>query len=311
MGHRAITLSMERHDKRPSGASFSDYAFNPKYTFDRFVVAPFNQFAHAAAQKVATNPGRTYNPLYIWGGTGTGKTHLMNALGHKLLSNSLAEFVVYVSAQQFFDEILFSLRYNMTEAFHRQYRSTNALFLEDVQDFQSKAHSQEELLYAFDALHSTSRQIVVTGDRPPKDIRGLDDRLRSRFESGLIAELTTPDLESKMAILKSKAEELGLPIPQEVRVYIAKTAGSNISSLQGALLHLVASWSQSRGKISVSMAKQSLRAIVGELRPTGEGRIGLGEIVLSPREILDSWLIQRGKTLTQLAKETGLDRKQL
>jgi chromosomal replication initiator protein len=236
--------------------------FNPKYTFESFVVGSCNQFAHAAARAVATHPSRMYNPLYLYGGVGMGKTHLMQAIGRELKANYREMKVVYVSSEQFMNDMINSLRYDRMTSFQERYRSVDALLVDDIQVLGSKERTQEEFFHTFNALYEMGKQIVISSDCPPKEIPGLVDRLRSRFEWGLIADIQPPDLETKMAILDRKAEEEGVHLPEDVRALLATKLKSNVRELEGALIRLIALGSLTGSPITLPMAQQALRSII-------------------------------------------------
>jgi len=236
--------------------------FNAKYTFENFVVGSCNEFAHAAARAVANNPARAYNPLYIYGGVGMGKTHLIHAIGHQLKANFRDLQVVYVTSEEFMNEMINSLRYDRMGSFHERFRSADALLVDDIQVLGSKERTQEEFFHTFNALHNMQKQIVISSDRPPKQVPGLVDRLRSRFEWGLLADIQPPDLETKMAILDRKAEEYRLSLPDAVRIYMATNMKSNLRELEGALTRLMAIASMSECEITLQMAKQTLHSII-------------------------------------------------
>jgi chromosomal replication initiator protein len=236
--------------------------FNKKFSFENFVVGSCNEFAHAAARAVATNPAVTYNPLYVYGGVGMGKTHLMHAIGQRLEKNFPELKVVYVTSENFMNEMINSLRYDRMSSFHERFRSADALLIDDIQTLGSRERTQEEFFHTFNTLHSMQKQIVISSDRPPKEVPGLVDRLRSRFEWGLMADIQPPDLETKMVILDRKAEEAGVKLPDNVRIYMATQMKSNIRELEGALIRLIAIASVSGAEITLSMAKQALRSIV-------------------------------------------------
>lgn len=236
--------------------------FNTKFTFDNFVVGSCNEFAHAAARAVATNPARAYNPLYVYGGVGMGKTHLMHAIGQQLEKNFPGLKVVYVTSEDFMNEMINSLRYDRMSSFHERFRSADALLVDDIQTLGSRERTQEEFFHTFNTLHSMQKQIVISCDRAPKEVPGLVDRLRSRFEWGLMADIQPPDLETKMVILDRKADEAGVNLPDNVRIYMATQMKSNIRELEGALIRVIAIASVSGAEITLSMAKQALRSIV-------------------------------------------------
>ena len=239
-------------------------ALNPKYTFDAFVVGSCNQFAHAAARAVATNPSRAYNPLFLYGGVGMGKTHLMQAIGRDLKSQFREMKVIYTSAEQFLTEMVTSLRYDRMTSFQERYRSVDALLVDDIQVLGSKERTQEEFFHTFNILYELGKQIVISSDSPPKDIAGLVARLRSRFEWGLIADIQAPDLETKMAILDRKSEGLGVRLPEDVRAFMATKMKSNVRELEGALIRVVAMASLNGVPINLPMAQAALKSIVAQ-----------------------------------------------
>ena len=246
--------------------SVPDSLFNPNYSFDTFVVGSCNEFAHAAATAVTTNPARSYNPLYIYGGVGMGKTHLMHAIGRGLRANFPKLRVVYVSSEQFMNEMISSLRYNCISSFHERFRAADALLVDDIQSLQGKDGTQEEFFHTFNALHNMQKQIVISSDRPPKLVPGLVDRLRSRFEWGLMADIQPPDLETKMAILDRKADQSGVNLPEAVRSYLATQMKSNFRELEGALIRLTALSSLTGAEITISMAREALQSMGTSLK---------------------------------------------
>jgi chromosomal replication initiator protein len=235
---------------------------NLRFTFDSFVVGSCNQFAHAAAQAVATRPSERYNPLFIYGGVGMGKTHLMHAIGHSLLTNYPSMRIVYTSSERFMNEMIACIRLQRMIQFHRHYRSADVLLIDDIQLLSGKEATQEEFFHTFNALHEHQKQIVVSSDSPPKEIRGLVERLRSRFEWGLMVDIQPPDLETKMAILDKKADEQGMRLPEDVRVFIATKTRSNVRELEGALVKLLAYSSVTGTSITLPMAQQVLKHLV-------------------------------------------------
>ena len=253
------------------------WSFNPKYSFDAFVVGSCNEFAHAGAQAVANNPARAYNPLYIYGGVGMGKTHLMHAIGQQLRTNFPDLQVVYVSGEEFMNEMISSLRYDHMGSFRERFRCADALLVDDIQILEKKERTQEEFFHTFNALYNLQKQIVISSDRPPKQIPGIVDRLRSRFEWGLMVDIQTPDLETKMAILDRKAEEFKIDLPHKVRIHMATQLTSNVRELEGALTRLMAVASLTGEEITLSMAKQTLRSMVStqESKPTINGIVRL------------------------------------
>ena len=244
--------------------------FSSKYRFEKFVVGSCNEFAHAAAQAVAANPAKAYNPLYIYGGVGMGKTHLMHGIGQRLEENFPGIRVVYVSSEEFMNEMIASLRYDRMSSFHERFRAADALLVDDIQILGSRERTQEEFFHTFNTLHNLDKQIVLSSDMPPKLVPGLVDRLRSRFAWGLMADIQPPDLETKMAILDRKAEEAGIRLPDPVRSLLATHLRGNIRELEGALIRLMAISSVAGAEITTAMAKQALRsiAIEDEARPT-------------------------------------------
>jgi chromosomal replication initiator protein len=235
---------------------------NPKFTFDAFVVGACNQFAHAAARSVATNPSRSYNPLFLYGGVGMGKTHLMHAIGRALLDNAMGMRVVYTSSERFMNDMITCIRTDRMPQFHQRYRSADILLIDDIQLLGTKERTQEEFFHTFNELHDHQRQIVISSDAPPKDIPGLLDRLRSRFEWGLLADIQPPDLETKMAILDKKAEIEGIALPEDVRSFIATKTKGNVRELEGALVKLIAYTSLTGSPVNLAMAQQALRHLV-------------------------------------------------
>jgi len=242
--------------------------FNPRYSFDTFVVGSCNEFAHAAARAVANNPARAYNPLYVYGGVGMGKTHLIHAVGQALRKNFPSLRVVYVSSEEFMNEMIRSLRYDRMGSFHERFRAADALLVDDVHTLAKKERTQEEFFHTFNSLHNLQKQIVISSDRPPKQIPDLVDRLRNRFEWGLMADIQEPDLETKMAILDRKAEDLGVKLSDKVRLYVATRMKSNIRELEGALIRLTAIASFSKTEITETMAAQALRSILSSAERT-------------------------------------------
>lgn len=235
---------------------------NPKYKFDSFVIGNSNRFAHAASLAVAESPAKAYNPLFIYGGVGLGKTHLMHAIGHYILQNNPKVKVVYVSSEKFTNELINSIKDDKNEEFRTKYRNIDVLLIDDVQFIGGKERTQEEFFHTFNALHDNNKQIILSSDRPPKEIPTLEDRLRSRFEWGLIADIQPPDFETRIAILKKKADVENLNIPNEVMVYIATKIKSNIRELEGALIRIVAFSSLTNKEISVDLASEALKDII-------------------------------------------------
>ena len=237
---------------------------NPKYTFDSFVIGNSNRFAHAASLAVAESPAKAYNPLFIYGGVGLGKTHLMHAIGHYVLKNNPNAKVVYVSSEKFTNELINAIKDDKNEEFRNKYRNVDILLIDDIQFIAGKERTQEEFFHTFNALHDANKQIILSSDRPPKEIPTLEDRLRSRFEWGLIADIQVPDFETRMAILKKKADVENLNVANEVMVYIATKIKSNIRELEGALIRIVAYSSLTNREITVDLASEALKDIISK-----------------------------------------------
>lgn len=242
-----------------AGSDLPGAPLNPKFTFQSFVVGACNQFAHAAAQSVAANPSRRYNPLFIYGGVGMGKTHLMHAIGRALLESHKSMRIVYTSSERFMNEMIACIRTDRMSQFHQRYRSADVLLIDDIQVLGTKERTQDEFFHTFNALHDLQKQIVISSDAAPKEISGLVERLRTRFEWGLLADIQPPDLETKMAILDKKAEAEGLHLPDDVRSYLATKARTNVRELEGALIKLVAYSSLTEMPINLNMAMQVLK----------------------------------------------------
>lgn len=240
---------------------------NPKYTFDTFVIGSGNRFAHAASLAVAEAPAKAYNPLFIYGGVGLGKTHLMHAIGHYVINHNPSAKVVYLSSEKFTNEFINSIRDNKAVDFRNRYRSVDVLLIDDIQFLAGKESTQEEFFHTFNTLHEESKQIIISSDRPPKEIPTLEDRLRSRFEWGLITDITPPDLETRIAILRKKAKAEGLDIPNEVMLYIANQIDSNIRELEGALIRVVAYSSLINKDINADLAAEALKDIIPNSKP--------------------------------------------
>lgn len=237
-------------------------ALNPKYTFDSFVIGTNNRLAHAAALAVADAPSDAYNPLFIYGGVGLGKTHLLHAIGHHVLQTNNDYKVVYVSSETFTNELINSIKDDQTVEFRNKYRRVDVLLIDDIQFLAGKERTQEEFFHTFNALHESDKQIIISSDRTPKEIPTLEDRLRSRFEWGLIADIQKPDLETREAILRKKAQMENMELPDEVILFIASNIKSNIRELEGALLRVVAYGNLNQQEINMELAKEALKEIL-------------------------------------------------
>lgn len=258
----------------PGATTFVDIepielSLNPKYTFQTFVVGSCNQFAHAASQAIAEAPGKTYNPLYIYGGVGLGKTHLMHAAGHEIKARNRHLRLSYISAEKFMNELINAIRYDKAQTFREKYRSIDVLLMDDIQFMAGKERTQEEFFHTFNALYDGQKQIVISSDCPPREIPTLEERLHSRFEWGLIADMEPPDLETKVAILKRKADLDGVSLPDDVAFFIASKVKSNIRELEGSLVRLVAISSLRGLPISKMLAQDAIRNIAEDDQPAG------------------------------------------
>lgn len=237
-------------------------SLNPNYTFERFVIGSCNQFAHAASVAVADKPAKSYNPLFIYGGVGLGKTHLLNAIGFRTLSSYPDINVLYVSAEEFMNELINSIRYDKMQKFREKFRHIDCLLIDDIQFIAGKERTQEEFFHTFNTLHDSGKQIVVTSDKFPKDIPNLEARLRSRFEWGLIADIQPPETETKMAIIEKKAQENGIAIPNNAAYYICSHAESNIRELEGLLIRIGAYSSLTGREIDMDLVKEILKKLL-------------------------------------------------
>ena len=237
---------------------------NPKYTFESFVCGASNQFAYAASQAVANKPATNYNPLFIYGGVGLGKTHLVNAIGNQILAKNPRAKICYYSSEKFMNEMINCLRYKKMEEFRNKFRKMDLLLIDDIQFMAGKEATQEEFFHTFNALYESHKQIVVTSDKFPKDIPGLEERLRSRFEWGLIADIQPPDIETKIAILKKKSDLHAVNLPNDVALFLAAGATSNIRELEGMLIRLEAFASLTGNEITLSMAREVMKDIIVE-----------------------------------------------
>jgi chromosomal replication initiator protein len=256
-------MDMRLENRRQKLASRGIY-LNPKYTFENFIIGPSNQFAHAAAKAVAQAPGRVYNPLFIYGGVGLGKTHLITAIGNAVIDNSPEISVIYVSAEQFTNEVVSAIRHEKMGELKEKYRNVDLLLLDDIHFIANKTQTQEEFFHTFNAIYEKQKQIVISSDRPPKEIGAVTDRLRSRFSMGLIADIQPPELETKVAILQKKADMEKIPVPEEVAYYLASKVKSNIRELEGCLIRLGAQASLTGRPINKDMAKTILQDLIEE-----------------------------------------------
>jgi chromosomal replication initiator protein len=239
-------------------------SLSAKYTYESFVVGSCNQFAHAASMAVAEAPGRTYNPLYLYGGVGLGKTHLMHACGHAIKARNHHLKLCYISSEKFMNDLINAIRYDKTQSFREKYRSVDVLLIDDVQFMAGKERTQEEFFHTFNALYDQQKQIVISSDCPPREIPTLEERLHSRFEWGLIADIEPPDLETKIAILKRKGDLIGVAIPDDVAMFIASRVKSNVRELEGSLIRLIAISSLRGEPITKTLAQDAIRNIAKE-----------------------------------------------
>ena len=242
----------------------SSGGLTPRYTFDTFIVGPSNQFAHAACRAVAEAPSRSYNPLFIYGGVGLGKTHLMHAIGQYVLLHDPSLTLTYISSERFMNEMINAVRYDRILDFRERYRSVDVLLVDDIQFVSGKEGTQTEFFHTFNALYDSQKQIVLSSDRPPHEIPALEERLRSRFEWGLIADIQPPDLETKVAILKRRAEAEAVPLPDNVALYIAGRIKSNIRELEGSLTRLIAYASLTGREISLDLTREILKNVIDQ-----------------------------------------------
>ena len=257
------TARCQTSNLNPGGRSNLD----PRYTFDEFVVGSSNQFAHAAAIAVANQPGEKYNPLFLYGGVGLGKTHLVTSIGHQLSASDQARKIIFAPAELFMNDLISSLRHDRMSGFKERMRQVDVLILDDVHFLAGRERTQEEFFHTFNALHAQRHQIVLTSDKAPRDLTGLEERLRNRFESGLIADISPPDLETRVAILQKKAAAEKLALSGEVALFVAQRASSNVRELEGCFNRLAALASLNQNVITVDFARESLRDLIREEEP--------------------------------------------
>jgi chromosomal replication initiator protein len=265
LGRQDVRVVFEETTDAPPAAPATERetsSLNPKYTFDSFVVGSSNQFAHAAARAVAEIPSKSYNPLFIYGGVGLGKTHLMHAIGHYIQARQKRLNLLYISADRFINEMINAIRFDRLPAFRQKYRAIDVLLVDDVQFIAGKDRTQEEFFHIFNALHDAQKQIVISSDCPPRQIPTLEERLHSRFEWGLIADIQPPDIETKVAILRKKAEAERVEIPENVALFIASKVRTNIRELEGSLIRLIAYASLTGRDIDLPLAQETLKDLL-------------------------------------------------
>ncbi|MFH1032288.1 MAG: chromosomal replication initiator protein DnaA [Chloroflexota bacterium] len=298
-------LSTQSRGKKIPAQQSSLPLFNPKYTFDSFIVGGSNQLAYAAARMVAEDPGHNYNPLFIYGGHGNGKTHLLQAIGNMALTNTSLK-VLYVSAEQFTNELVSSIRESKTDEFRNRYRQANMLLIDDIQFFSGKQQTEESFFHTFNELHNTNQQIAVTSDCPPKSMPFLQERLRSRFEGGLVTDIQMPDFETRLTILKAKAQQEGANLSQEVLEYIAFQIQQNIRALEGALNRVIAYSKLIKNPITSELAAKALKDIVEKPKALNSPNIILEAVVnsfqITPADLKSS---KRNET-TVLARQIAM-----
>ena len=273
-----------------ASTEFGACSVNPRYTFDNFVIGDSNQLAQAAAISATENPGNIYNPLFLYGNSGLGKTHLMHAMGNKIRQTHPDYNIIYVSSEQFMNEFVESIKLNTTSLFKRKYRSADVFMIDDVQFLENKEGLQEEVFHTFNDLHSRNKQIVLTSDRKPGDLITLEDRLRTRFGQGLTIDIAVPNFETRMAILRRKAEEHNSHIPDEIIGYIATEIKSNVRELEGALNKIISMSELSHNEITIEVA----RDVIKSLLPTG------GVVKITPDKIMDKVAVYYGITKAQI-----------
>jgi len=268
LAHRGpVGAGTGRDDRRLAPSPGDGNRLNPKYMFETFVIGSSNRFAHAAAVAVAESPAKAYNPLFIYGSSGLGKTHLLHAIGHYATTLGNARFVRYVSTEEFTNDFINSLRDDKTQAFQRRYRDVDILLIDDIQFLENRERTQEEFFHTFNTLHNSNKQLVITSDRSPKQLATLEDRLRTRFEWGLLADIQPPDLETRIAILQKKAAQERLSAPPDVLEFIASRIANSIRELEGALIRVTAFASLTRSPVQLALAEEVLRDFI----PDGSG----------------------------------------
>jgi chromosomal replication initiator protein len=263
-GVPAIKRAEASREKRKDRLARKGIFLNPKYIFDNFVVGPSNEFARAAAEAVAKEPGKTYNPLFIYGGVGLGKTHLTMAVGNHIVDKKRNINILYVSSEQFTNEVVSAIRHSRTEELKEKYRNLDMLLIDDIQFIENKPTTQDELFHTLNTLYQAQKQIVISSDRPPMEIGKVTDRLRSRFSMGLIADIQPPDIETRIAIIQKKSEAEMVRLPEDVIHYVASKVKSNIRDIEGSLIRLGAHMSLTGAQATLAMAKQVLKDFVSE-----------------------------------------------
>jgi chromosomal replication initiator protein len=292
-GNGAAAATAVARETESSSLQYPEPSLSAKYTYESFVVGSCNQFAHAASLAVAEAPGRTYNPLYLYGGVGLGKTHLMHACGHAIKARNQHLKLCYISSERFMNDLINAIRYDKTQSFREKYRSVDVLLIDDVQFMAGKERTQEEFFHTFNALYDQQKQIVISSDCPPREIPTLEERLHSRFEWGLIADLEPPDLETKIAILKRKGDLIGVAIPDDVAMFIAGRVKSNVRELEGSLVRLIAISSLRGEPISKSLAQDAIRNIAKEEESTAVTIQQIQKLVASTYKLTREELISK------------------